>query len=235
MQPKLGTTETWVFTNKSGANHVIHLHDVDQQLVSRNGVAAKPWERMKESWNLAIGETIVLKVRFTDYLGKYVFHCHIIQHEVLGMMASVLVIALWPRIPVLGGIPGPLVALVGGRVQAARRLQEIVLEQPSLHLLQCPAPTTGRGVQHAVGAHDDGNAAALQLLDRLDEHARELLAAIYRIMGRELRYTRAGPRPGDLRHSCLDNGKAARVLGWKPAFGLEEGLTRTVAWFTGRA
>jgi len=29
-------------------------------------------------------------------------------------VASVLVIALWPRIPVLGAVPGPLVALVGG-------------------------------------------------------------------------------------------------------------------------
>ena len=86
--PKLGTTETWTFKNGSSSNHVIHLHDVDQQLVSRNGVAAKPWERMKESWNLAIGETIVLKVRFTDYLGKYVFHCHILEHEDDAMMAN---------------------------------------------------------------------------------------------------------------------------------------------------
>jgi UDP-glucose 4-epimerase len=61
---------------------------------------------------------------------------------------------------------------------------------------------------------------------------RELLAAICRIMGKELKYTRAGPRPGDLRRSCLDNAKAARVLGWKPSFSLEEGLARTVSFFT---
>ncbi|MGE5156175.1 MAG: multicopper oxidase family protein [Betaproteobacteria bacterium] len=87
-QPKLGVTETWIFRNGSSSNHVVHLHDVDQQLVSRNGVPAKPWERMKESWNLAIGETIVLKVRFTDNLGKYVFHCHILEHEDDSMMAN---------------------------------------------------------------------------------------------------------------------------------------------------
>lgn len=62
---------------------------------------------------------------------------------------------------------------------------------------------------------------------------RELLAAICRIMGKELKYTRAGPRPGDLRRSCLDITKAARVLGWKPTFSLEEGLARTVTFFTG--
>lgn len=51
-------------------------------------------------------------------------------------------------------------------------------------------------------------------------------------MGKELKYNLAGPRPGDLRRSCLDIGKAARVLGWKPSFSLEEGLAKTVAFFT---
>lgn len=64
---------------------------------------------------------------------------------------------------------------------------------------------------------------------------RELLAAISRIMGRELRYTRGEARPGDLRRSCLDNGKAARVLGWKPSFDLEAGLEKTVASFGSHA
>ena len=61
----------------------------------------------------------------------------------------------------------------------------------------------------------------------------QLLAALCRIMGQELKYTRAGPRPGDIRHSCLDVGKALRTMGWKPAVSLEEGLSRTVTWFAG--
>jgi UDP-glucose 4-epimerase len=59
----------------------------------------------------------------------------------------------------------------------------------------------------------------------------EVLAEISRILGKELKYTRAGPRPGDLRHSCLDNAKAARIMGWKPSFTLAEGLKKTVAYF----
>ncbi len=59
----------------------------------------------------------------------------------------------------------------------------------------------------------------------------EVLAGISRIMGRELKFTRAGPRPGDLRHSCLDNTKAARIMGWKPSVTLEEGLAKTIAYF----
>ena len=50
-------------------------------------------------------------------------------------------------------------------------------------------------------------------------------------MGKELRYTRAGPRPGDLRRSCLENTKAASVLGWKPIITLDEGLARTITYF----
>ena len=38
--------------------------------------------------------------------------------------------------------------------------------------------------------------------------------------------------PGTSGSSCLDNSKAARVLGWKPGFSLDEGLGRTVSWFT---
>jgi UDP-glucose 4-epimerase len=61
---------------------------------------------------------------------------------------------------------------------------------------------------------------------------RELLAAICRIMGKDLKYTRAGARPGDLRKSCLDNRKAATVLGWKPTHTLDEGLMKTAAFFS---
>ena len=90
--PRLGTTETWTFVNKSGTNHVVHIHDVDQQLVSRDGVPARPYELMKESWSLGIGETIVLKLKFTDNLGKFVFHCHILEHEDAAMMAQLEVV-----------------------------------------------------------------------------------------------------------------------------------------------
>jgi spore coat protein A, manganese oxidase len=91
-QPRLGTTETWILKNSSGSSHVIHIHDIDQQLVSRNGVPAAPYELIKESWQLGIGETVVVKLKFTDNLGKFVFHCHILEHEDAAMMAQVEVV-----------------------------------------------------------------------------------------------------------------------------------------------
>ncbi|MFM9280069.1 NAD-dependent epimerase/dehydratase family protein [Paenibacillus jiagnxiensis] len=34
---------------------------------------------------------------------------------------------------------------------------------------------------------------------------------------------------GDIRHSCLDNTKATRLLGWEPAYSIETGLKQTYA------
>jgi UDP-glucose 4-epimerase len=80
-------------------------------------------------------------------------------------------------------------------------------------------------------ALEKGTGEAINIASSREVKTRELLAAISRAMGKELQYTRAGPRPGDLRRSCLDNGKAAKVLGWKPGFSLEEGVARTVSFF----
>ena len=38
-------------------------------------------------------------------------------------------------------------------------------------------------------------------------------------------------RPGDIRHSLADIGKARRSLGYAPTHDLEAGLTHTVAWY----
>jgi CDP-glucose 4,6-dehydratase len=36
---------------------------------------------------------------------------------------------------------------------------------------------------------------------------------------------------GEIRNQCLSSAKAQRVLGWKPAYSLEEGPKETVAWY----
>ena len=95
-QPVLGTTEKWIFTNPTGTTHSVHLHDVDQQCISRDGGACYPYETMKETWYLGPGETLELKLKFTDHTGLYIFHCHMLEHEDDGMMAQFEVVAPAP-------------------------------------------------------------------------------------------------------------------------------------------
>jgi len=87
-RPVRGTTEKWIFKNTGGSNHVVHTHDVDQQLISRNGQPPSPNELTKESWTVGPNETIEVLLRFTDHLGKYMLHCHILEHEDDSMMAQ---------------------------------------------------------------------------------------------------------------------------------------------------
>ena len=87
-RPVLGTTEKWVFTNPTGQPHTVHIHDVSQQCVSRNGGACYPYETMKETWYLAPGEVLEVKLKFTDHVGMYMLHCHMVEHEDDGMMTQ---------------------------------------------------------------------------------------------------------------------------------------------------
>jgi len=87
-KPKLGTTERWTFRNPTTQSHVAHVHLGDQEMVSRNGQPASASERVKDSWYLAPGDEVVVDIKFTDYAGKFIFHCHVLEHEDQSMMTQ---------------------------------------------------------------------------------------------------------------------------------------------------
>jgi FtsP/CotA-like multicopper oxidase with cupredoxin domain len=87
-QPVLGTTERWILRNSGGWDHTVHIHDVDQQLISRNGQPPTPDELTKESWYIGGGQEVEVKLKFTDHTGRYVFHCHVLEHEDDAMMGQ---------------------------------------------------------------------------------------------------------------------------------------------------
>jgi len=60
----------------------------------------------------------------------------------------------------------------------------------------------------------------------------ELLATLNKIFGTNLEAIYKDARQGDVRDSQADISKAAKLLGYKPIVGLEEGLRETVKWFT---
>jgi FtsP/CotA-like multicopper oxidase with cupredoxin domain len=95
-RPVLGTTEKWVFTNPTVQAHTVHIHDVSQQCVSRDGGACYPYEAIKETWYLAPGEVLEVKLKFTDHTGMYMLHCHMVEHEDDGMMTQFEVVRANP-------------------------------------------------------------------------------------------------------------------------------------------
>jgi spore coat protein A, manganese oxidase len=85
----LGSTERWKLVNTSPFTHFIHLHEELWRTLSRDGKRPPPWERgYEDTWRLEPGESVVVAARFTDYTGKFMIHCHMLDHEDDGMMAT---------------------------------------------------------------------------------------------------------------------------------------------------
>jgi bilirubin oxidase len=82
---KLGATEIWEIENVVGMDHPFHLHGFQFQVLDRDGVA-EPYRSWKDMLNIPKHSTARIIVRYDDYPGKWMFHCHILDHEDHGMM-----------------------------------------------------------------------------------------------------------------------------------------------------
>ena len=84
-QVKLNAIEDWELVNTGIMDHPFHLHVNQFQILSRDGKSL-PYLAGKDTVNVSPGETVRLRVKFNDFTGKTVYHCHILDHEDLGMM-----------------------------------------------------------------------------------------------------------------------------------------------------
>ncbi len=90
VRPKVGTCEEWRLENASNEAHPFHLHVNSFQLIALNDVPNDPME----VWDTfyvppKVGGTngsLTIRIRFVEWVGKTVFHCHILPHEDTGMM-----------------------------------------------------------------------------------------------------------------------------------------------------
>ena len=84
---KLGTVEVWRLL--ADFHHPVHLHLNPFQVLSRGiggpGAFDAGW---KDTIDLRPSEEASIAVRFEGYAGKYVFHCHNLEHEDMSMMAN---------------------------------------------------------------------------------------------------------------------------------------------------
>ncbi|MGG7034966.1 MAG: multicopper oxidase family protein [Flavobacterium sp.] len=90
-----GATEVWTFDNTNGKEpHPMHLHGVQFQILSRTGGrgALTPLESGWKDMALCMpGEKVKIIIPFTVSSGKYIFHCHNLEHEDSGMMGQFLI------------------------------------------------------------------------------------------------------------------------------------------------
>jgi spore coat protein A len=103
--PGVNTTEIWSFINPTDDTHPIHLHTVRFQILDRQHyepwtyltkkeflylgprVPPEPWEAGWKDTVRADSKMVTrIIVKFDSYPGRYVWHCHILEHEDNEMM-----------------------------------------------------------------------------------------------------------------------------------------------------
>ena len=111
-KPRLNSTEIWEFVNLTEDTHPMHLHLVRFQVLDRRvfdvfayrnnkGLrylsAALPLEPGETGWKDVVqcppGVITRIIVKFDGYAGKYLYHCHILEHEANDMMRPFEVVA----------------------------------------------------------------------------------------------------------------------------------------------
>ena len=105
-KPVLNTTEIWEFLNLTEDTHPIHLHLVRFQILDRRSIntdeylfnnkklvylgepiAPEPAEAgWKDTVRVSPGSSTRIIANFNGYPGRYVWHCHILEHEDNEMM-----------------------------------------------------------------------------------------------------------------------------------------------------
>lgn len=94
----LGDVEEWTIKNMTGERHVFHIHQLDFLVTAMQGQALD-YEGLRDvidvpaMQNGVPGEVkIIIPFVNPAIVGKFVYHCHILEHEDNGMMANIVVL-----------------------------------------------------------------------------------------------------------------------------------------------
>ncbi len=102
---QFGSTEVWQFVNEAGMGmmggmpHPLHVHGVQFRIIDRRvrPEAQAAWRSLSagfvdEGWKDTVlvmpGERVRLLLRFTAHPGLFLYHCHNLEHEDMGMMRN---------------------------------------------------------------------------------------------------------------------------------------------------
>lgn len=80
--------ESWTFVNPGPMHHPIHVHVWPMQVVTVNQV---PLDRVewRDVVDVPARGQVTVRLAFDDFVGRTVYHCHILDHEDSGMMGVV--------------------------------------------------------------------------------------------------------------------------------------------------
>jgi FtsP/CotA-like multicopper oxidase with cupredoxin domain len=87
----VGTYEKWTIVNQSGMDHPFHQHVNAAQILSISGAdSSYPPYTTLPAWKDTVlvpkWGSVTMLVPVMDYTGMTMFHCHILEHEDIGMM-----------------------------------------------------------------------------------------------------------------------------------------------------
>ena len=83
-----GAIEEWELINTSPMDHPVHLHVWPMQIIEDNGrtLDSAIWQDVV---NVPARSRVTVRIAFDDFTGRSVYHCHILDHEDLGMMGVI--------------------------------------------------------------------------------------------------------------------------------------------------
>jgi len=92
-QAQLGTYEKWMIDNASPYAHFFHIHQTDFQVTVANN-ATQSFHGYQDTLTLLPFSKSEIIIPFIDpnMVGKFMVHCHILEHEDAGMMQIIEVL-----------------------------------------------------------------------------------------------------------------------------------------------
>ena len=106
--PRPGEVEHWTLVNKGGGwDHPVHLHFEEGVTIDRGGAPIAVTERLvrKDTWRLKPSGRVKFQVRFGEFGGSYVSHCHNTVHEDFAMILRLQILSARPGDPNFNGQP----------------------------------------------------------------------------------------------------------------------------------
>lgn len=87
-QVRIGTVEEWTLRNTTMMDHPFHLHVWPMQVIGTSPASSDAPD-VRDVVDVPAGREVVVRIAFERYPGSTVYHCHVLDHEDLGMMGTI--------------------------------------------------------------------------------------------------------------------------------------------------